>query len=259
MVNQRMTAFESIYLALEPFFPPLYPRVRIELKKFAKTRVQPAILDVGGRKSNYTIGVPAIVTVTDLPRESEVQKALNLGLTPRMRDEVLERRSNIRDVLFDDMTRSSLPTCSVDCVVAVEVIEHVEEDEQFVREVARVLKPDGMVLITTPNGEFVPNNNPDHKRHYTRQGLFDLLSNHFSVVEVEYAMKAGAFFDRGLRPWSWRSPLRTATTMVSACISSIQSCRRAVRSQAKGTHQLIARAKKQRGKTTHGPSTSTLR
>jgi SAM-dependent methyltransferase len=239
-----MTTFESVYLALEPFFPPLYPRVRTELKDFAKTRVRPEILDVGGRKSNYTIGVGGVVTITDLPRETMVQKTLNLGLTPGMRNEVLGRRSNIKAVLFDDMTRSSLPTCSVDCVVAVEVIEHVEEDDQFVKEVVRVLKPDGMVLITTPNGEFVPNKNPDHKRHYTRQSLLDLLSRHFPIVEVEYAMKAGPVFNLGLRPWSWRAPLRTATTMMSAYISSIQSCRSAVRFQANCTHQLIARGRK---------------
>jgi SAM-dependent methyltransferase len=239
-----MTTFESAYLALEPFFPPLYPRVRAELKDFAKTRVRPEILDVGGRKSNYTIGVRGVVTITDLPRETMVQKTLNLGLTPGMRNEVLGRRSNIKAVLFDDMTRSSLPTCSVDCVVAVEVIEHVEEDDQFVKEVVRVLKPDGMVLITTPNGEFVPNKNPDHKRHYTRQSLFDLLSRQFPIVEVEYAMKAGPVFNRSLRPWSWRAPLRTATTMMSAYISSIQSCRSEVRFQSNCTHQLIARGRK---------------
>jgi len=234
--------FEIAYLAVERFLPPLYPRVRSELKEFAHTRVNPELLDVGGRKSHYTIGVPATVTVTDLPRESAVQKALNLGLTPSMKSEVLRRRSNIKDVLFDDMTRSRLPNSSMDGVAAIEVIEHVEEDDRFIQEVNRVLKPGGMVLITTPNGEFVVNRNPDHKRHYTRQSLFDLISKYFPGVEVEYAMRAGPFFSRGLRPWSWRAPLQTVMTMGCAYISSIQSAREEVRYQANGTHQLIARA-----------------
>jgi SAM-dependent methyltransferase len=38
-----------------------------------------------------------------------------------------------------------------DAVVAVEVIEHVEDQFAFLRELARVAKPGGMVIVTTPN------------------------------------------------------------------------------------------------------------
>lgn len=40
---------------------------------------------------------------------------------------------------------------SFDSVVLGEVIEHVNEPRQLVRDAARVLKPDGILLITTPN------------------------------------------------------------------------------------------------------------
>ena len=40
----------------------------------------PKILDVGGRKSPYTIGIPAEITIIDLPRDSEIQQKLNLGI-----------------------------------------------------------------------------------------------------------------------------------------------------------------------------------
>lgn len=44
-----------------------------------------------------------------------------------------------------------LPDASFDCVVAIEVIEHVENHTRFVRELMRVVRPGGMVVITTPN------------------------------------------------------------------------------------------------------------
>jgi 2-polyprenyl-3-methyl-5-hydroxy-6-metoxy-1,4-benzoquinol methylase len=38
-----------------------------------------------------------------------------------------------------------------DAINLVEVIEHIENQPQLIREIARVLKADGVVLITTPN------------------------------------------------------------------------------------------------------------
>jgi SAM-dependent methyltransferase len=40
---------------------------------------------------------------------------------------------------------------SVDAAVSIEVIEHVEDQFAFVRELARVTKPGGLVIVTTPN------------------------------------------------------------------------------------------------------------
>lgn len=236
-----MTAFEICYLCLEPFFPPLQRSIRAELKRLARAYGRPMeIVDVGGRLSNYTIGVPASITVTDLPRNTPVQQHLHLGTTDRIMERLLRRRSNVRNVHYDDMTSSNLPTDAYDCVVAVEVLEHVEDDEAFVREVARVLKPGRKFLMTTPNGEAVPNTNPDHKRHYTREGLRRLLERHFKAVQVEYAVKGGLFYGLALRSWTWRHPVRTAVTMVSGCISTMESTSALVRSNSKSTNNLIA-------------------
>ena len=42
-------------------------------------------------------------------------------------------------------------SASFDAVDLVEVIEHIENQPQLIREIARVLKPEGLVLISTPN------------------------------------------------------------------------------------------------------------
>src|SRR5262249_55059298 len=152
-----------------------------------------------GRKSHYTIGVPAAITVSDLPRESEIQKKLHLGVDDRIRRQTLGRRSNVVAVVYDDMTRSALPDEAFDAVVAVEVLEHVDDDAAFVRNVHRVLKPGGRFLMTTPNGDVVPNTNPDHRRHYTRRALTERLAACFPSVRVEYAVRAGRWRSLGLR------------------------------------------------------------
>jgi 2-polyprenyl-3-methyl-5-hydroxy-6-metoxy-1,4-benzoquinol methylase len=52
-----------------------------------------------------------------------------------------------------DLDRDPLPLedAGVDAAVAVEVIEHLENPRAFVRELTRVVRPGGWIVITTPN------------------------------------------------------------------------------------------------------------
>jgi len=242
-----MKPFELAYRSLMPFLCPLHSIVRrrlVRIARSAQTSARPVILDVGGRKSHYTIGVPGRITITDLPRKTDVQHKLNLGLNATIIAQTKSRRSNVEEILFDDMTCSTLPDATCDCVVAVEVLEHVEADTLFVCEVHRVLRPGGTFLMTTPNGDFCKNTNPDHKRHYTHEQLSDLLKVCFEDVNVEYAVKTGLFHRWGLRSWSLRRPWRTALSAVGNFVNAIQSANKAVKQQAIGTHHLIATARK---------------
>jgi 2-polyprenyl-3-methyl-5-hydroxy-6-metoxy-1,4-benzoquinol methylase len=46
---------------------------------------------------------------------------------------------------------TGLPDCVADIVVAVEVIEHLENPRAFFRELARIAKPGSYIAVTTPN------------------------------------------------------------------------------------------------------------
>lgn len=224
-----MTGYEICRLTAEPFLPLLHGKVRRELKKLVRLNPHRPVrlLDVGGRKSPYTIGLPAALTITDLPRQSEVQEALQLGLNRRILDQMQRRRSNLESVVLEDMTQCSLATASFDGVVCVEVIEHVPVGEALVFQIARVLKPGGWLCLTTPNGDYIrnepPDYNPDHVRHYTRQALGALLARYFSRVEVRYGVKTGRYRYAGLRNLSARHPLRTVWSMICNVISRVES------------------------------------
>jgi SAM-dependent methyltransferase len=74
----------------------------------------------------------------------------------------------------------------LDYVIAVELIEHLEFDQDFIREVVRVLRPGGIFVCTTPrklpNGP--PVRDPYHVREYTADELAALLSAFFEDVEI---------------------------------------------------------------------------
>lgn len=40
-----------------------------------------------------------------------------------------------------------------DCIVSIDVLEHLDDDQPFLRELQRVSKPGGQVIVTVPNGD----------------------------------------------------------------------------------------------------------
>jgi SAM-dependent methyltransferase len=74
---------------------------------------------------------------------------------------------------------------SFDVVITFQVIEHIQDDVQFLKEIHRVLKPGGLVIITTPNRPMSLSRNPWHIREYTGKELGDLCRKIFRTVEVK--------------------------------------------------------------------------
>lgn len=97
------------------------------------------------------------------------------------------------------MTVTKLPAAHFDVVNALEVLEHVEDDEAYVANVARLLKRGGWFVMTTPNGNWRPVPFPDHKRHYRAGDLAALLKRHFPQVTVEDRVNADLLFTIGYR------------------------------------------------------------
>ncbi len=90
-------------------------------------------------------------------------------------------QGNLAELPFDDE--------SVDVVVNFQVIEHLWDQAQFLRECSRVLRPGGELLISTPNRiTFSPGRdtplNPFHTRELNAAELSELLVGAGFRVEV---------------------------------------------------------------------------
>lgn len=73
---------------------------------------------------------------------------------------------------------------SFDYVISFQVIEHIKQDKEFVKEVWRVLKKGGRFIVSTPNAPMSLTRNPWHVREYTGEELQALLGREFSEVEM---------------------------------------------------------------------------
>ena len=77
-----------------------------------------------------------------------------------------------------DLTALPLPDACADLVVASDILEHLDDDVAGAREIVRVLKDDGRVVITVPAFRWLWGPQDDvshHKRRYTRPELVRLL------------------------------------------------------------------------------------
>ena len=97
--------------------------------------------------------------------------------------------SNI-NYLQADALRLPFGGGTFDVITAFDTIEHIEKDTSFVYEVRRVLKQDGLVVITTLNRQRLFNRRSNkHWREYSARELKRLMSQSFNCIEV-----CGLFF-----------------------------------------------------------------
>ena len=77
---------------------------------------------------------------------------------------------------------------SIDVVVSFETIEHHDKHEAMMSEIKRVLKPKGLLIISTPDKFYYSDvrnfNNQFHIRELYKQEFIDLLSVNFSKIQL---------------------------------------------------------------------------
>jgi len=100
-------------------------------------------------------------------------------------------------LVTSDATRLPLQDCSIDQVVSFETIEHVPDAPALVRELRRVLRPGGRLILSTPNRAFGPlerhTANRFHVREFTADELRALLAGSFSRVQLFGQRPASAY------------------------------------------------------------------
>jgi SAM-dependent methyltransferase len=96
---------------------------------------------------------------------STANEAVGIDLDPRLEGDGLDIRNQ---------SICELPSKSFDLVVCIDVIEHVEDDKTFVKQLARVARKG--FLISTPNFAVSRNKWPYHVREYIPYELEHLVS-----------------------------------------------------------------------------------
>jgi ubiquinone/menaquinone biosynthesis C-methylase UbiE len=134
-------------------------------------------------------------------------------------------KSNLEFKVLDG-TKLDFPDQYFNKIVSFETIEHTGQYQQMIAEFARVLKPDGQLILSTPNRDVLSPNgieNPFHVQEFTYDELKKILETSFRNVwltgqrNIRYDKRSmrrniGRLFEKlflsfGIRklPYSWRS------------------------------------------------------
>jgi 2-polyprenyl-3-methyl-5-hydroxy-6-metoxy-1,4-benzoquinol methylase len=136
------------------------------------------VLDIGsgdGYGSYYLKGQAQKVIGVDVAKESI---------------EAANQKYQAAHLEFNHLTSDTLPfkEHTFDLVVAFQVIEHVPDEKLFLKEIHRVLKPGGRVILSTPNAKirllFFQNPwNKFHIQEFTQEDLSNLLKVNFTDIQ----------------------------------------------------------------------------
>ena len=87
------------------------------------------------------------------------------------------------------LQNSEIEDSEIDLITSFETIEHIEEPKLLINEYHRILKRDGFLLLSTPNGVTFKNSlldkpfNPFHVEEYDKESLLRLFDNNWEIVE----------------------------------------------------------------------------
>lgn len=87
------------------------------------------------------------------------------------------------EYLVGDGESIPIGDASVDVVVTFETIEHIKDYKKFLKEVGRVLKKDGLLILSTPNDIEFAEGNHFHLHEFEYDELVSLVKKHFKNVD----------------------------------------------------------------------------
>jgi SAM-dependent methyltransferase len=110
--------------------------------------------------------------------------ATGVDLDPDAVADAAREHGGVADFVEGDLLALPFPNGAFDLVSCFEAIEHVADPHRALDELARVLAPGGLLLVSSPNRGLYPEGNPFHLHELTAQELEDALRARFAQVRL---------------------------------------------------------------------------
>lgn len=107
----------------------------------------------------------------------------NIEIIKQCRRDYQNQKSNLSFEL-NDVIELNFPEDSFDVIASFETLEHVKDFRKCLSEFRRVLKSDGLLLLSVPNAKFDDPNNPYHINKFSQQMLRKELNRCFKKVKI---------------------------------------------------------------------------
>lgn len=149
------------------------------------------LLDIGCGSGNFLV---------ELLRDGN-WRAIGIDINPYAVQTATSRGLDIR---LGDLMDLEFPTSSFDAVTIWDVLEHVRNPKRTIEEIRRILKPEGYLFLSTPNGNslqarlwqkyWVGWDIPRHLQVFTYHVLFNMLEDTGFVLKGKFAFPTERYY-----------------------------------------------------------------
>jgi len=158
---------------LDPSENVIYQRHLVAYKEAAKM-ISGTVLEIG---SGEGYGIMELAPIAD--------KYIAVDKYDTYISDELKGENDITFIQTEVPPLKDVADNSVDFAVTFQVIEHIQNDELFLKEIKRVLKPGGKLIMTTPNVKMSLTRNPWHIREYSPEQMGNVLKSVFENFELK--------------------------------------------------------------------------
>jgi ubiquinone/menaquinone biosynthesis C-methylase UbiE len=121
--------------------------------------------------------------------DKNLKMVVGTDLSKEALNKAKEKLGNIVNFLVSDATNVSFKEGAFDIVISFETIEHLMKYTDFISEIKRILKNEGLFIVSTPNklafsGKDEMYLNKYHFKEFTLAEFRLLLGNYFSDVQL---------------------------------------------------------------------------
>jgi 2-polyprenyl-3-methyl-5-hydroxy-6-metoxy-1,4-benzoquinol methylase len=121
---------------------------------------------------------------TAMLAEGGATAVVGVDLAESVLDSVRDQMPETVELRVADLTALDLPDDSFDLVVCFEVVEHFEDPFTILDQLTRVLAPDGVLLVSSPNRGVYPSGNPHHFHEFKPAELREELGKRLANVQL---------------------------------------------------------------------------
>jgi SAM-dependent methyltransferase len=152
-------------------------RNRCIVNLVSKLSPEDILLDIGGGNGYVSLGLQekGIRTILLEPGEKGTANAKSRGVS---------------NIICSTLENAGLKNGSIDSAGLFDVLEHIENDQEFLNRIYQQLKPGGLIYMTVPSFNFLwsdADTHAGHYRRYTLGGLNRLLERSgFDIVYSTY-------------------------------------------------------------------------
>jgi ubiquinone/menaquinone biosynthesis C-methylase UbiE len=112
------------------------------------------------------------------------RRAVGVDRSPEAISNAADRVGDLAEFVIGDLMDLPFPDDSFDLVTCFEAIEHVSNREVALDELRRVVRPEGVLAISSPNRDVYLPGNPHHIHEFTPAELEEALGRRFANVRL---------------------------------------------------------------------------